>query len=496
MKRFTIAIVIMLVAVSANWAEGRSETAAEASGVLPLSMMSIYYTAEPPQDDNPIVARMEAYTNTDFTFEWVPRSVMPEKVSTSIAAGSLSDILCVPNRARNDLLYNSVANGVFWNITDMIEDYPNLTTRISETVKYNMSFMGEIFSMPRPIPIAQSAWIYRKDWLESLDMEVPTNAEEFYQLLKAFTEDDPDGNNKDDTIGLATMRGNRAFGYLKAWFGVPNQWGEVNGRLVPDFMTDGYMEALKYMRKLYSEGLVNQDYPVLTRVQQDALLNEGKAGVLRAWTAHLFNGFFGALEKNFPNAEIDFFYRIEDEGGTFHDYIDSGYNLAYFFPTSTVDEAKLKGILEYYNAMLDDEMIKLFAVGIEGTHHTESNGTYDIDMDLIAQDLIPVEHLSPYDVITERYRYDPAPLSQKSFARAQLADLVADPNVQVHGNPTSPMVPESGLLVDNNIINDAREQFILGEIDEAGWQSAVELWLDADGQALIDSYNEQYRELQ
>ena len=42
----------------------------------------------------------------------------------------------------------------------------------------------------------------RADWLKNLNMEVPTNLDELYDVLYAFTYKDPDGDGKDDTIGL------------------------------------------------------------------------------------------------------------------------------------------------------------------------------------------------------------------------------------------------------------------------------------------------------
>ena len=39
----------------------------------------------------------------------------------------------------------------------------------------------------------------RQDWLDAVGKEVPTIIDEFYDVLVAFTKNDPDGNGKDDT---------------------------------------------------------------------------------------------------------------------------------------------------------------------------------------------------------------------------------------------------------------------------------------------------------
>lgn len=42
---------------------------------------------------------------------------------------------------------------------------------------------------------------YRKSWLENLNLTAPNTTSEFYDVMRAFTYDDPDGNGKDDTFG-------------------------------------------------------------------------------------------------------------------------------------------------------------------------------------------------------------------------------------------------------------------------------------------------------
>ena len=71
--------------------------------------------------------------------------------------------------------------------------------------------------------------IIREDWLNNLKLKKPTNLNELYEVLKAFTYGDPDRDGKDDTIGL-TDRNDLVFGSFKtisSYFGTPNNWGVV-----------------------------------------------------------------------------------------------------------------------------------------------------------------------------------------------------------------------------------------------------------------------------
>ena len=83
-------------------------------------------------------------------------------------------------------------------------------------------------------------------------------------MLKAFTTDDPDGNGKDDTYGLVASKFNGPWDNMQIWFGAPNKWGDDgSGNLIPAHETPEYMEALKFFRQIYSEGLVNKDFAVM-----------------------------------------------------------------------------------------------------------------------------------------------------------------------------------------------------------------------------------------
>ena len=56
----------------------------------------------------------------------------------------------------------------------------------------------------------------RQDWMEKLNLEEPKTLDDFYNVFKAFKEQDPDGNGKDDTYGLSTAGLYDIQGFLSA----------------------------------------------------------------------------------------------------------------------------------------------------------------------------------------------------------------------------------------------------------------------------------------
>lgn len=56
------------------------------------------------------------------------------------------------------------------------------------------------------------AMFWRKDWLDKLGLEVPKTLDDYEKVLTAFVEEDPDGNGKKDTAGLASVLSELMFG--------------------------------------------------------------------------------------------------------------------------------------------------------------------------------------------------------------------------------------------------------------------------------------------
>lgn len=103
-------------------------------------------------------------------------------------------------------------------------------------------------------------------WLDAVGMEKPTNTDELYAVLKAFKDKDPNGNGQPDEIPLlgsqAGTLGGKVIDWIINMFLYYNDARPYNvsedGKLSEQlYLTDEYREALKFIRKLYAEGLLS-----------------------------------------------------------------------------------------------------------------------------------------------------------------------------------------------------------------------------------------------
>ena len=148
----------------------------------------------------------------------------------------------------------------------MISKYPQTKRKVDNDriFQESLKMYRDYYYLPRPLSIEglrasdNSGIYYRSDWAEKLGFnEKPTDMDTFYQMIRAFTYDDPDGNGIRDTYGIT---GNlyTLYSFLNAY---PNQWiNSSNGRVIPGYLEESTMiPALQWLRRAYMEGVLDPE---------------------------------------------------------------------------------------------------------------------------------------------------------------------------------------------------------------------------------------------
>ena len=496
-KTTTITAITAALAAGTLAGCGSSDKAAENSTAKPTSnepleitMLATMYGANPPS--GPLQKMLEEATNTKLNFTWVPGSVYTDKMTTAIAANTMPKVIQVHSvEMKNTAVVNAIRSGMFWEIGDLIKDYPNLVKYQDPKVLEGTKYFGKLYSLFYEIDLSRTGVQYRKDWLDKLGLKVPTNLDELYEVMKAFTYNDPDGNGVQDTYGNVD-RNELPYGAFKniaTWYGTPNEWGvDDSGKLMPDFTFPGYMDAMKYIKRLYDEKLINQDFTVTTPAQQDEKFLNGKGGMM-------IGNIFAKpdnIKKVNPNAELDVFNRIQGPRGTFN-YGGTGVATLYLFPkTSVKTEAELRQILSFFNKLLEPDVYKLFN-GVEGVHYKKLDDK-TIEFLPEAADLRTNE-ISPWSNVLHFANFNVYKVKQLPLAQKQL-DAIADNKSIAVMNPAANLISttqaEKGTELQK-IITDATYKFILGTIDANGFNKEVEKWRKGGGDKIIEELNSQYK---
>ena len=136
---------------------------------------------------------------------------------------------------------------------------------------------GSIYALPQvnsgaELRVSRKIFI-NKNWLERVNMELPATTEEFYDLLKAFKEQDANGNgDMNDEIPLCSMDWMSVYESFYGAFGLMNRGvhnqvvdcDEPTGKVRFIQSADGYRDFIEYFQRLYGEGLMDTNIFTMT----------------------------------------------------------------------------------------------------------------------------------------------------------------------------------------------------------------------------------------
>lgn len=472
-----------------------TDAASEQEPPLELFLMYNFDGVEFPEENNIVQQKLEELTNTKLTVHALPGPAFEERLPVMIASGDMPDAVPIPRRHQKlPYVIQAVQDGLFWEIGPYLDQFPNLSM-INSKIYDNIAYDGKTYGIPRVRPMARRAYQYRADWLENLGMEEPKTVDQYYEMLRAFTFDDPDQNGQDDTYGLVMMQGQPLANYHAPFFGAPNNWMVTeDGEFIKDVMTDEYLEALKFTKRLYDEGIMNRDFAIIDRPEWTAAVEEGRAGVRIDVTGSTIGIDENVKVHEGENARFSMFSILEHGHGK-RIFMEGGHNGFWLFPKSSIkDEEHLLRVLKFFDDFAGEEVANYLTWGVEGEHHEVVDGVarrlpaYDEGFgDMAGAYSAPIATL-PLSVNAKPGEKKPLEILDEQLNAENEKYMVAD--------PTLPLVSETYLEVGaqiDTILKDADVKFVMGEIDEEGWKNEVQKWRERGGDKIAQEYAEAYK---
>ncbi|SFL36299.1 putative aldouronate transport system substrate-binding protein [Paenibacillus sp. 1_12] len=216
---------------------------------------------------------LENKTNVHVDWTILDEKSYQEQLNLLLAGGNLPDVLMnLDVSPEQQMIYGE--QGTFVSFTDLIEKYGDNTKKIFAEMPEAKSAVtapgNKIYTLPYINDCFHCSLDYKmyvyKPWLDKLGLKEPTTLDEFYNMLKAFKEKDPNGNGKADEIALI---GGTAKGVSKSDIDVflmnsfiyddGNKRMIVNnGKVDVAYNKPEWKEGLKYLNKLYKDGLLDR----------------------------------------------------------------------------------------------------------------------------------------------------------------------------------------------------------------------------------------------
>lgn len=479
---------------SSGGATQATEKPAEPEKPTEITIMLPLNISETPPDT--IKKELEKLTNTKLTYQFFPADTYEEKLNASFATGSLPQVTYLKNQATFMQMKGAIRDGQFWEIGPYLAEFPNLN-KLKPEILNNTKVDGKLYSLYIGRPLARQGIIYRKDWADNLGLGAPTTIDELYSMIEKFTNGDPDKNGQNDTLGL-TDRNDLIYGAFKtlsAYFGTPNNWGEKDGGLQPEFAFNQYVATMDFMKKIRDNKLMNVDFAATSKTDQINLFTSGKAGVYIGSLQDV-NSLHKDLVKNVPDAVIEVQNVVTGPNGEQASWAIPGYNNVVLFPKGAIkDEEQLKKVLAFFDKMMTPEVANLMYWGIEGTHYNVQDGKAKAsdNAELTEREVKGYKD----SVIGEPETNGMLEGFHDLAVRVHAEQLIVESEkVAVH-DPTAPLdsatFTEKGTQLQE-LIKDATYKYIYGDIDKAGYDKAIEDWKGRGGAQMIEEFSAAFKQ--
>lgn len=323
-------------------------------------------------DNTVLTDEMQKLTNTKIDFQWIPSASFTEKLSAVVASGKLPDVIITPE-ANIPML---VEQGVIIPLDDLLPQYaPDYLSYLTEDdkVMLKQASDGKTYGVARvfDFPYAMST-IIREDWLKNVGKEAPTTWEEWLDVLRAFRDNDPNGDGAANEIPLTffdMVHMLNIFGIKATADGMFCVTDDGKYTLVSEH--PAYPAFLEGMRQLYSEKLINQEYQTVVMNSAYQQMNDNLAGAIIAW-AQECRTFTTTNRATIPEAKAICVAPIAGPEGT--QMIPARAKLGCQFCITVAGEEKAEQLVKLANWFFTEEGIKLWNYGIEGVHHEMKDG--------------------------------------------------------------------------------------------------------------------------
>ena len=361
---------------------------------LTITALGIHFNQYPTEFDGCYyLPTVEKYTNVHLQVDWRPDSDWNTQIATALAGGVDNlPYLIRPGTYGVAALANE---GAIVALDDYLDLIPNIVAAVGEERFADWKAAdGHFYTIPTivNVPGSQSTAV-RKDWLDKLNMDVPTTWEQWKAYWYGVRDNDMNGNgDTTDEIPIVLemgQNGERSLHALLNAFGIKASSDAQfcvldDGTYTMVYEHPRYREFITEMQQLYADKIIDQEFA--TRYQADMYntMSGNLAGTVFTWAEQCAVH----SETLIANGVEDGLYlTCAPITGPYGDqWIQKRQGITGNWCITAKAEAdgKVEDILKFWNWMFSDEGVMLYNYGIEGYTYTMVDGKAVINPEITA----------------------------------------------------------------------------------------------------------------
>jgi len=441
-------------------------------------------------DEKLIVQMMEEATGIHVNWIEVDAAVQAERVDVMLLDKEQPDVY-LGLLTEDQILTNA---NMFYDLSEegLLEKYTPNVLKIYEEVKADGADVFNMLTLPdgtirslatnsavSPTSDAGGIWVINQTWLDAVGMDIPTTADEFYEVLCAFRDTDLNGNGIKDEIPMsfcnAASRPN-ILQYANSFGIYSNNKVEYpflkleNGVVETVVDTDEWRAYIEFYHKLISEGLVDAEGFSQTNEQFEAKVAENKVGVYSTWTPKQGEGLNHVVLRPFQALE-----------GV--DPIKTG-NDGYFFGklsgfAITKDSKNVEAALHWWDYLHSSAEIMNTAYCGEKdvSWFLDDNGEYTLNSDPEAKDSSKFHAIPEAACPLRPYRAFTGKSGERFDMVNEVRDMLVDYKDDVQIKLVDPLKIEERVFIETDlfsyIMNYVAEGMMNG-VTDASWQEYLD----------------------
>ncbi|WP_405450436.1 extracellular solute-binding protein [Paenibacillus sp. HJGM_3] len=361
-----------------------------ASSSMPVKLDIIETGSGLPTPDQDIIKQeLDKALNTQINLTvYASSDDYKNQVNVRLASGNFPDLFAIDRGQLKQLS----DQGLLLDLTPYLDRLKPTKDFIGEaSLKQGMQ-NGKTFAIAKKPTMSKTSFWIRKDWLDKLNLKVPTTPEELLEVAKAFTENDPDGNGKKDTVGITGSHFDAFFSIFGAYGvgmgdGAPSFYVK-NNKVMNALYDPGMKDALAFINKLTAAGVTDPELMANTAVLARQKAIKGQAGILYSeWSSINSDQTLEQIKAVNPNAVWIQMEAIQGPGGKYTSTWDIGNPAGLYAIPKALEKQpeKLQKVIDLLNYVSSKEGSLLVQYGVKGKHFN-LEGDKVIPTDLMAKE--------------------------------------------------------------------------------------------------------------